>query len=396
MAASSGVGSSVPFYGPVDFGSVPRHEAGYVKMPKYVYENCNQQVRNNYSDGLLAGIRVQTQEITPAMRKLVALLPKDQQVKKEEEWDWVYGLDYLERTYLSDPSFRQRAPLFTSKEIIHINGLLSRCANAHPGEFRQKNIDWPKRDLNMTESLGKQYLAGFVLHKYGQTAGEDEHQTDLFWKISDPSCDKPPVCEVKVSALKLKIKSVQLHGNKLSTEVVMDFSTGKPADLSKIDVSRVDEWAKQYPGKKKGTIDAVKWLRAHCHTFPPHQQIPGEVQKSLDVLSSPDMHPIEKACRIWFDIVRIHISHEANKREGKALGSLILLAHGYLPPEITGEDGKRYVKLLEEGFETKDGHIPFMHFIVEQMKKTYEKYAAIPGYLEPYQAPDAALSEQVS
>lgn len=379
MAAVS-ISGSIPFSGEVDFSSVPQHPAGYVRIPKYVFENCNQQVCNSYDDAFLEKIKLQAQKLTPEMRALMKrVYDKATRIKKEEELDWVYGLDYLEK-YLSDPAFRQKQTPFTIDEIIHINGLLSRCANKRPGKFRKLNIFWSKGNWGLSYGAAYGIFQQELLKAHGESI-EDELTSELTRKISDPSCSKRPVLEVKISKLHNRMLYLKAH-----PEETQDRDTGGQLDVSRIDPEKAYEWGKNYPGKKKGTIDAVRWLKDYFHFFPPGKQIRTELQKDLDTISSDGMHQIEKACRIWFDIVRIHISHEANKREGKALGSIILLAFGYLPPEISGEDGKRYVKLLQEGFEKEDGHIPFMHFIVEQMKKTYAKYSAIPGYLEQYQS----------
>ncbi len=391
MSATSS-SSFTPFHTEIDFSSIPQHPAGYVKFPKYVYENCNQQVCNNYEEQFLEKIRAQTKNITVAQKEMMRRIYKDKDAltKKEEELDWVYGLDHLEVTYLSDPAFRQKKTPFTIDEIIHVNGLLSRSANSAPGEFRKRNINWGKIDLSINEGMGFSLISGRLCDNYN-ISPKDELTTDLFRKISDPFCENPPASDIKITAL-----TAFMTRFKKKPELSRDIKTGGLINANQINPDLAKEWGKECPGKSKGSIDGVKWLKNRYHFFPTGKQVPLELQNSLEIISSNDMHPIEKACRIWFDIIRIHISHEANKREGKAIGSVILLTHGYLPPEITGEDGKMYVKVLEEGFEAKNGHVPFMHFIVERMKKTYEKYSAVPGYLEKYQAPETTVNKQAS
>lgn len=71
--------------------------------------------------------------------------------------------------------------------------------------------------------------------------------------------------------------------------------------------------------------------------------------------------------------MRIHISHEANKRTGKALGSVILLQHGYLPPLITKEYEKQYVDVLKYSFKNpnrEEGFNSFLKFIIEMILRT--------------------------
>lgn len=84
--------------------------------------------------------------------------------------------------------------------------------------------------------------------------------------------------------------------------------------------------------------------------------------------------PIEQAAFIWWEIVRIHISSDANKRTGKALASIILLQNGYLPPLITQEDEDLYIDTFINNFDKKDGFENFKQFVVNMIIKTQEHF----------------------
>ncbi len=97
------------------------------------------------------------------------------------------------------------------------------------------------------------------------------------------------------------------------------------------------------------------------------------MQKVLEELKYIE-HPIARAAYLWFQIVKIHPWHEANKRTGKALASLILLQHGYLPPLITKEDEPRYRQVFLKNFDKPNGHRAFISYIAELIVKTQEKF----------------------
>ena len=144
-------------------------------------------------------------------------------------------------------------------------------------------------------------------------------------------------------------------------------------DRSKIDVSVIEDYKKIY-STKKNQFNATQWLKDHMHYFPNPSDVVPQMQECLNEIQKPSLHPIEQASRIWFDIVRIHISHEANKRTGKAMGSLVLLANGYLPPKITKEDEKKYVKTLENSFEKLGGLADFTNFVAGKVLDAQKEY----------------------
>lgn len=283
-------------------------------------------------------------------------------IKKGEEFDWLYGLDVLEAEFLSGDNPKPLEEMFKVETVMRYNGLFSRLANDCPGEFRKKDIVWAKRDLDINEQLASCYFDVEFTKQVGLTSCEFFNREN-----------KRRVCLVKKSWLSRRHQQVQVEGYEVGgTDKTKKFLREHWHEIN-IPVA-MDEWLKEQNRTTK--LDLIEWLKRRYHYFPLVSTLPEDLERSLIPLKEvKEMHPIEKACRIWFDIVRIHISHEANKRTGKALASVILLKHGYLPPKIKKEDEREYLDALQLGIEEKDGHLRLIDFVAKNILRTQQEYA---------------------
>jgi len=100
------------------------------------------------------------------------------------------------------------------------------------------------------------------------------------------------------------------------------------------------------------------------------------MERSLQAAYNPSMHPVVKACIVWFEIVRSHISQHANKRTGKGIAAVILLAHGYTVPKIGPKDAKEYVDRMKVAFEHREGLNIFVCFIARKILETHQELSA--------------------
>lgn len=360
MCVSSSINSSSLQL--VDLNLIPKLDHPLREIPQYVFENCNQVTCNNYKVEFLSMLREKVKVITKT--DLRRMLPNNEAalVKKQEEFDWIYGLDYLESTYLKKDDYLNKPEAFTVEEVIYINGLFSRFSNSNPGKFRDKSVVWSKGDGTPNDVIVRTVLQG----KMHQEKGEE-------WLGELSAVDSP--CE-PVWIEKTFFRNILLHYQKNPEE--LQFTTEKAREIfnrGKIDPTIVDQWAEQFGDKKKRKINATKWMQHSQHFFPHHAKIPHLLQDVLNQISSPDMHPIAKASLLWLKIVEIHISFEANKRSGKALASLILLAYGYLPPKIDKVSGSEYVDVMKEALASNDGHIKFTNYIAKKIQETHAEYA---------------------
>lgn len=351
----------------VDFNFVPQFSDGPIReIPRYVFGNCNQATCNEYSPDTLVKLREQAKKITTTTLKiLLRVIKKEEEfTKKSEEYDWIYGLDRIEQELL-----QKEGPIeeYLSVEMVRkINGWLSRMAAETPGKLRGRYINWSKGDI--TDPLEKMCMVFF------QTLVKEQYGDDYFYSITQPGAKLQPHF-VKASWLKSKIKLYQRNDLEIEFFVHNEEHKKTNVDVARLDVDKaVDELVKQQ-GNKNGKIDVIRWLQQKFYFFLPPREIPRELERVVGELKNPELHPIEKAAKIWYEIVRIHISHEANKRTGKAIASAILLSHGYLPPEIGPELTDEYIDALRNSFESEKGPEEFYRFLVREIVQTQEKYA---------------------
>ncbi len=246
--------------------------------------------------------------------------------------------------------------------VMKYNGFFSRLANDSPGEFRTKDIVWPKGGFEINTTLAS---CSFDIEFTRQT-GKNRAQ---FFNQEN----RIKSCIVKKSWITTKYAKIQQEG--FAIQASEQTQKQLKEHWHEIDIPKAaDRWIQEQK-RNDNKLDLVLWFKARYHHFPPAATLPEDLQNSLAALKDEQMHPIMKACRIWFDIVRIHISHEANKRTGKALASIILLKAGYLPPKIGKEDEKEYLMVMELGIEEKDGYLRLVEFVAKNIIRTQQEYA---------------------
>ena len=338
----------------------PFNSAPIREIPKYVFENCNQMTNNNYAEPYLLALKKAAETMTKeCLETLCKQKPEGAFTKKAEELDWVFGLDTLEKELLSHPNPEM---LLTAEKVIEWNGRFSRLLNKNPGKFRVEGIRWPKYQLNLAETACEPFIFNKLIKKLG---------SNIFETLSS-SDGKKMQCVVSKETVISHINNCRNNIQQLQSPSTNapDFIWKNLPDL-KADV--VHQWAKEQ-ARDDGKIDLCKWVCDRYHFFPPGKVLAGELAASIEAIKDPKMDPIEKACRIWYDIIRLHISHEANKRTGKALGSVILLAYGYLPPKIGKEDAREYVDSLKYGFEKETGFEEFKQFVIRKVNEIQTEY----------------------
>lgn len=332
----------------------PISETPITKIPKYVYENCNQVTKYNWDEKFLEILR---KKVKNFKREVVQKKYPNQKdfTKNAEGYDWVYGLDYLEENYLNPHIDFINA--LSIDEIKKINGFLSRLVSDIPGKFRIKNISWHKKDLTGAEAV----LEAFI---------DQSDVNDLYAGNNDFNLKVDEDKNISINSIK-RLLNYYCSNPKLTCGLT-----------KKIDLKEIDLWAKESQTSKKCKkpqfINLTTWINKRIHIFPSADTIEEQVLNALNKIQDPSMHPVRKAAFIWYEIVRIHISHEANKRTGKALASIILLQNGYLPPLIDQEDEKKYLDSLSGLYE--DNFEPFLNFVIEMIEKTQEKYKS--GFLK--------------
>ncbi len=353
-----------------EFSQVPRYSDSPIRIiPKYVYENCNQVTCHNYSDETLAQLKKKAEGYTKRdLAREFSYCSEAERTAKGEEIDWIYGLSALERELL--PAGHHLTQALTIESVIRYNGLFSRTDNLNPGEFRHRGIRWAKHTISdLNESTVMYALEMTLAQQFGPAKSAQKLR-----EISDPKCKKPVLLYPRgaIEGIIIKNKEIAARG-----ELVYADESAKAhyaANAHTVTPDVVKGWIEKQ-GRTDDKLNISQWLSERVHYFPLPQEIPQKLNSSLVSIKEPQMHPIQKAAKIWFDTVDLHISHEANKRTGKALASVILLSFGYLPPKIGPADEKEYLSTLINGLEDPQGLEKFTQFVVKMMIKTHQEYA---------------------
>lgn len=341
----------------LSYTTIPRFSEQPIRqIPRYVFENCNQVTYNIYLPQYLEALKGRVKDLkSPDLLKMCGG-SKAKFEKKGEEFDWVNGLDELEREFGNEPS--KLPSLLTSETVMRYNGIFSRFSNDSPGEFRKKDIVWKRRELDINEEIAAALYDSALRDQTNLT------QHEYFNSSNQKKCVVSKTWVFKKYCL-LKNQGMEIQGSEETKQKMRHLDLGTAAA----------HWAAKQ-GRTDRKIDVVQWFKERYHYFPLVSTLEEDLEKSLEFIKTQESHPIEKACRIWLDIVRIHISHEANKRTGKAIASVILLSHGYLPPKIGKDDEKEYLAVLQKGIESEEGRLEFTQFIMKMMTNTFYEYSA--------------------
>ena len=296
-------------------------------MPQFAYENCNQVTCHTWTgtqfDTYKKTVATFTKpQLEEAMNRaqegaLKAGIPFDRKKefdKKAELYDWIHGLNLIEKEYLP-----KRGPI-TIPDIKRINKALTRLMVDNPGEFRQGPTLWMKYDISDEE-----WAFFTCVDPSSGTLKSDQKMLGFNEERN----------EVPVESVRTYLQACMLLAN----------TNADMAKYKTLNLDTVQKWVEEQKGLvysdgkaiTQGCINIEAWMGKRAHVFPAAQDIPGLLQKVLDELPKLG-HPIAQAAYLWYQIIKIHPWHEANKRTGKALAAWWLLQNGYLVPLITKED----------------------------------------------------------
>ncbi len=352
------------------FSQVPRFsDSPITKIPKYVYENCNQVTCHTYSDESFLQHKKSAESCTKKeLAKDFMYSSEAERTSRGEELDWIYGLSALEQELL--PAGSHLVQALTVQRVIRYNGMFSRMDNLNPGQFRTHAIRWPKYDISdLNESTVMYALEMILIKQFGQEATNQKLRG-----ISDPKLRKTTLLFPRTAIEDIIRKNLEIAARGELVFLDEQAKVNYEANRHTITPDVVKTWIEKQ-GRTDDKLNITQWLGERVHYFPLPLEIPRQLDASLEAIKDPRMHPIQKAAKIWFDVVDLHISHEANKRTGKALASAILLSFGYLPPKIGPANAKEYVKTLIDGLEDPQGLEKFTQFVLKMMVKTYQEYA---------------------
>ncbi|GAB5411257.1 MAG: hypothetical protein ChlgKO_03710 [Chlamydiales bacterium] len=103
----------------------------------------------------------------------------------------------------------------------------------------------------------------------------------------------------------------------------------------KLDKSVLEKLCKK---DEKGWINLVDVFKNIYHSFPDSKVLPKRFEISVEKIRNENIDPVVRASTIWVDCVTQHYCFCANKRTGRALSILVLLANGIIPPSVANEE----------------------------------------------------------
>lgn len=193
-------------------------------VPQYVYENCNQGTRKQWSKEEFETLRRSVDDWNKRTFKIRYPNEKEYTINAELV-DWIYGLKYLEETYVKTGN--RLLSSLTLDELKKINGKFSRLLNDSPGEFRKRDIKWWMKDATIAEEI----LYNFFDYSNIQ---------DLITGNNDfKFCWDPKTNEIEVKGIRRLLNYYKEYPQAL-------VNAGKrQIDNFEIDLTEVDSWLRE-------------------------------------------------------------------------------------------------------------------------------------------------------
>ena len=217
------------------------------------------------------------------------------------------------------------------------------------GIFRERQRIEEKRLFSQTEYVFFHYLL--------RTPG-----TNQFKEFESDKAHEKPFCETLDGIMTdmdryLRAKPVDL----ISTEsiqrlfqvfidaqdtIILKDQLDLPLTISPREIEAWEEEARLFPDYEQGYINAKRWIALRVKLFPNPEDIVPLLTAALDKAKLPTVHPIEKAARLWWDMLTIRCWNEGNMSTARAAAGGVLFSHGFLPPLLSEADEAFVKKLL--------------------------------------------------
>ena len=354
--------------------------APFTHVPRIVFANPPHRILK-LTDESCAAIRKAAQTVTheqigSSVRKQNAAQPLSshalllKHLEAAESYDWVHAMNFV-NDHLQDRS----VDLAFVKEL---NLRLGRLTGVNSGKFRQTPL-YDLIDPDPTAALFQHYIC------------REKAYLNFFRELGKGEAQSKPFCEsargirnnqdryLKVKDERyIETKSIEelLNAMSHSDTVWKDPKTLQPY---KLNIHAADAWELEEKETnseyKSGYIDVKHWSDKRVYIYCEPEEVEELLTQSIRLNSRSALHPIEQAAHIWVDIMRINPFNEANKRTAKAIATLILLKHGYLPPLLTSEDVEECKKILLDNIEPQRGYHYFTHYLARLVKRTQDQYA---------------------
>ncbi len=348
----------------------------FTHVPNYFFANPR-YVRKYWKDENLTALRTAAETVSKEqiMRLVLRQNPHldkiafdRKAVEAAEIYDWIYTMNFITEHLHKDQ--------INVRFVQELNRRLGRLTIGDPGTFRVQTTAWHLYQFDTAETIFWEYINRSASYREFFRNLGGEHPL--------------PFCESTVDLMNDQDRYLRvLDARYIATQSIKDFFAilNAPENLildqdnqpRKIDILAADSWESEEketnPDYKAGYIDSFYWVKKRMHEFYSPEDVSVALHLALQNLSESSLHPLEKAARIWVDIVRIHPFNHANKQTARAVASRILLEHGYLPPLLTSDDLEEYLKVLLVSLDPENGYGPFTQFLARMVKRTQEQRA---------------------
>lgn len=123
------------------------------------------------------------------------------------------------------------------------------------------------------------------------------------------------------------------------------------------------------PGVYKTQPNHVLTLTGQIHEYVEPIHVHDQMQKLVAFIEVHEgqLHPVELAAHIHYEITRIHPFDDCNGRTARLLLNLILLRAGYPPIVIKTEERRVYLETLEKA--DQNDRTPWLMFVIGHVKQ---------------------------
>ncbi len=268
------------------------------------------------------------------------------------------------------------------EDIVKINAYLSRLAEdpsfrckkikTHiPGEFRKQDVYWPKYPFDINEKIIYEFIINKIKELSKEYGLEKKYGENFLEILLNPNSEIDEILLFPTLEIQ-RYLSTQKVLHEVEKQILLKSNTSNSDNISKTSKDEINPDIAISWQFIANYIDLIDWARKRLHFFISSSKIKQELQKSIDSIKDSKMHIIEKTAKIWFDIIKIQPFNVATQRTAQAIGSAILLSHGYLPPNIELDDQKEYMQCIKNGFNDKNAHLYLTNFIAKKIVKVQQ------------------------